>query len=96
LAGLALLSEDWSAAETLAREALPLSEAVYRQELIASHCHKLAMALVRQGKADEALVHARRAEEIFTHLRSPNRSEAQYILAECEQAEKDAVTGDLP
>ena len=38
LAELALDREDWPGAETLAREALPLSEKLGRQELIASDC----------------------------------------------------------
>ena len=38
LAALALDRKDWPGAETLAREALPLSEKLGRQELIASNC----------------------------------------------------------
>ena len=87
LAGLALDREDWPTAETLAREALPLSEAVHRQELIALDNHRLAKALVRQGKAAEALPHARRAVEIFTRLGVPSDiADAQATLAECLQA----------
>ena len=86
LADLALAREDWPAAETLAREALPLSEAVHRQQLIARNNRRLARALMRQGKAAEALPHARCAVEIYTHLGSPDLAEAQATLAECEQA----------
>ena len=86
LAALALDREDWQAAETLAREALPLSEAVHRQELIALDNRRLAHALVRQGKAAEALPYARRAVEIYTRLGAPALAAAQAILAECEQA----------
>ena len=63
-----------------------LSEAVHRKELIAGSSESLALALVRQGKAAEALVHAQRAVEIFTHLCSPRLANAQAILAECEKA----------
>jgi tetratricopeptide (TPR) repeat protein len=84
LAALALDREDWPAAETLAREALPLAEAVHRQELIASNNQRIAEALVRQGKAAEALPHARRAVEIYTLLGSPDLAAAQATLRECE------------
>lgn len=88
LAGLALDREDWQAAETLAREALTLAEALHRQELIAgfSHYLALALALVQQGKAAEALLHARGALDIFTGLGSPRLAWAQTTLAECEAA----------
>ncbi|MGH8523344.1 MAG: tetratricopeptide repeat protein, partial [Gammaproteobacteria bacterium] len=55
LASLAPDRKDWPGAETLAREALPLSEDLGRQELIAEDCRHLAKALVRQGKPAEAL-----------------------------------------
>jgi tetratricopeptide (TPR) repeat protein len=86
LAALALDRKDWPAAETLAREALPLSQSLGRQEGIAISCAHLAHALVRQGKAAEALSHARRAVEIFTNLRSPRLKDARQWLVECEPA----------
>jgi tetratricopeptide (TPR) repeat protein len=85
LAELALEREDWPAAETLAQEALSLSEAVHRQELIARSNHRLAQALVRQGKAPEALPHARLAVEIYTRLGSPDLKVACATLRECER-----------
>lgn len=84
LASLALHREDWSGAEALAREALPLSEKVGRLELIALDCHRLAKALVRQAKKEEAFPYARRAVEIFQKLNSPSLAFARQILAECE------------
>jgi tetratricopeptide (TPR) repeat protein len=84
LAALALNREDWPAAETLAREALLLSEAVHHQELIAEDNRRLAKALARQGKAAEALPHARRAVDIYSRLGSPDLAGAQATLRECE------------
>ena len=48
-------------AEPLAREALSLSTAVGRLQLIEASSRKLAEALVRQGKKTEAVTHAKRA-----------------------------------
>lgn len=84
LATVALIREDWPGAEALARESLTLSEKVGRQELIAEDCLRLANALARQGRKTEALLHARRAVEIFTGLRSPRLEAAHRTLAECE------------
>ncbi|MGH8645673.1 MAG: tetratricopeptide repeat protein, partial [Gammaproteobacteria bacterium] len=84
LAGLALARKNWLEAETLAREALPLSEKLGRQELIAVDCRRLALALVRQGKAGEALPYARRAVDIYTRLGSPRLEGARATLRECE------------
>jgi tetratricopeptide (TPR) repeat protein len=86
LAGMALEIKDWPSAETLAREALPLAEAVHRKELIAEDQRILALALLRQGRAAEALPHAQKAVEIFTRLGSPELANAQAILTECETA----------
>lgn len=88
LASLALDRKDWLAAENMARQALPLSEKLGRQELIALNCHHFAKALLRQNKAVtlEALLHARRAVEIFGRLGSPSLADAQAILAECVAA----------
>lgn len=84
LAGVAQDREDWVGAETLSREALQLSEKLGRQDLIASHCNRLARVLVRQGKKKKALPYARRAVDIYTRLDAPDLANAQEILAECE------------
>ena len=49
LAELALDREQWPEAERLAREALALAEKLGRAELVGSDCHRIAMALLRQG-----------------------------------------------
>jgi len=84
LADLALDREDWPGAESLARQALSSTEKIRREQAIARNCWVLAKALVRQGKKEEALPHARRAVEIFQKLGSPNLATAQQTLAECE------------
>ena len=86
LAALALDRKVWPIAETLAREALLLTEKVGRQELIASNNHRLAKALLRQGRAAEALPHAQKAVDIYTRLGSPNLTAAHAILTDCEAA----------
>lgn len=92
LAALALDREQWAEAESLARESLALAEKVGRQELIASDCHRLAQALLKQSESksdwqsdlQEALTLSRRAVEIFTRLKSPYLQGAQETLAEIE------------
>jgi len=84
LAGLALDRKHWVEAQTLAREALTLSEQIGRLELIALDCHYLAKALVRQGKSAEALPYAQRSVEIYERLGSPDLEAARAILLECE------------
>jgi tetratricopeptide (TPR) repeat protein len=86
LAEVAVDREDWSGAETLAREALSLSEGIGRLELIGSNHLRLAQALVRQGKKAEALPHARRAVDIYGRLGMRNRlADARATLVECER-----------
>ncbi|WP_417914314.1 tetratricopeptide repeat protein [Candidatus Electronema sp. JM] len=71
-------------AEELARQALEQAEKVGRQELIASNSLRIAKALTQHGKAAEGLDYARRAVDIFTHLRQPDELEkAQAALREC-------------
>jgi tetratricopeptide (TPR) repeat protein len=84
LAVLAVQRRDWPGAESLAREALPLSEKIGRQELIGLNCGHLATALVRQCKRAEALPYAQRAVEIFGRLGSPELMRIRLILDECE------------
>lgn len=85
LAALALARRDWPEAETLAREALPLSKNLGRLELIAADCRRLAKALVRQGKRNEALPYAQRAVDIFAQLGVASDIEAaRKTLKECE------------
>ena len=95
LAALALDREEWTEAESLARKALALDEKVGRLEMIAADCQSLAKALLKQsdGKSrlkrdlhEEALSLSRRAVEIFTRLRSPEKlKEAQETLAEIKE-----------
>jgi tetratricopeptide (TPR) repeat protein len=83
LASLALTRKDWQTAEALAREALPLCEAVHRQELIADNNHRIAKAVVRQGRTTEALPFAWRAVDIYARLDHPDLAMAQATLDEC-------------
>jgi tetratricopeptide (TPR) repeat protein len=84
LAGLAMVRGDWSQAETLGIDALLLSEAVGRVDLIARDCNVISEALVRQGRKTDALAHAHRAVDIYARLGSPKLPGAREILTECE------------
>lgn len=86
LADLALTNKNFLQAEELARQALAISVAIGRQELIASHNHTLAGALHGQHQNSAALPHARIAVEIFSRLASRDLAEAQATLAACEAA----------
>jgi len=58
--------------------------------LIASDCHRLALALLKQNRElEEALSMSRRAVEIYTRLNSPSLQSAQETLAEIERAIKN-------
>jgi fido (protein-threonine AMPylation protein)/tetratricopeptide (TPR) repeat protein len=83
LVALMLDKQDWSGAEVLARQVLPCSEKLGRQEMIAEDCRRLAMALVRQGRGGAAFAYARRAVDVYTHLSAPRLTFARGTLAEC-------------
>jgi len=84
LADLALLRQAWPEAENICRGTLDLAERLGRQDLIAGVRLNLAQALVHQGRGPEGLLHAERAVEIYTRLRSPDLAEAQETLALCQ------------
>jgi len=85
LAILAYDRQDWFLAERLAREALPLCEALGRQELIARNYRCLAAALAKMGRRREALTYAEQALDIFTRLGVVNNIErTNIVLRECE------------
>lgn len=84
LAELMFEREDWQQAESLARDALSLAEAVGRLELIGGVCRLLAHALARQNRQDEGLPYAERAVEILSKLGlTENLAEAQQALLAC-------------
>jgi tetratricopeptide (TPR) repeat protein len=85
LAELELDRCDWLKAEKLAREALALCEKVPHEEMIAENCHRIAKALLGLGKGAEGLAFSRRAEVIFTKLRSPKLEAIRITLRECEE-----------
>lgn len=85
LAELALDRNDWSGAEKLALEALPLARQLGRKELIGRDCRRLARALIQQKRKAEALPLAQEAVKILTELDSPRVTEARRTLADCER-----------
>ena len=90
LAELALDREQWAEAESLAREALALAEKVGRQELIASDCHRLAKALLKQNheNLDEAFSLPPRRRDFHAPAVPDDLQSAQETLAEIEEGAK--------
>ena len=84
LAEIALDRCNWLEAAKLAREALALCEDASHQDMIAENCHRLAKALLRQGKGAEGLSYARLAENIYTKLRSPRLEAVRETRCQCE------------
>ncbi|HLF28540.1 MAG TPA: tetratricopeptide repeat protein [Anaerolineae bacterium] len=85
LAELMIERQQWLAAESLAKQALRLSETSGRWELIAASCEFISRSLVRQGRPTEGIEYAQRAVDIYTKLRSPYLGDAQAVLRECEE-----------
>ncbi len=85
IASLALDQDDWLLAESFAREALTLADQIGSFELIADDNQRLAIALIRQGKAEEAVPYAQRAVDIFKRLGSPCLENTNQTLRECEE-----------
>jgi tetratricopeptide (TPR) repeat protein len=85
LARVMLDKEEWQKAETLAREAVTLSEKLGRLQLVGSNNLRLAVALIRQGKKDEALPHAKEGLRIYEQLGIASSIRfARKTVAECE------------
>jgi dolichol-phosphate mannosyltransferase len=80
MAELALDRQDWSRAESLGREALPLAETLNRKELIAACCLTLARALAKQDRKQDGLPFAQRALEIYERLKSPDVEKAKEMM----------------
>ncbi len=72
----------WRRAEILTRNGLDLMEPIGREPSIAADCDRLAQALVKQGKAAEALPYSQRAVEIYSRLRLPDLGTARATLRE--------------
>jgi tetratricopeptide (TPR) repeat protein len=86
LAEIHLARGDWLAAEAQIRKALALSQANHRIDIIGRDHHVLARALLAQGRAADALPHARQAAEIYDRLRAWGIRDAPATLAACEAA----------
>jgi len=84
LSSVAWQRGDWPKVEAIARESLVLSEALGSQDLIATNNWRIAHALLRQGKRDDALPHVQLAIEIFTRTGSRELAKARATLRECE------------
>ena len=80
MAELALDRQDWSRAESLGREALPLAEKLNRKDMIAACCLTLARALAKQDRKQDGLPFAQRAEEIYERLKSKEAEKAREMV----------------
>ncbi len=79
-AELALDRQEWSRAESLGCEALPLAEKLNRKELIAACCLTLARALAKQDRKQDGLPYAQRAMEIYERLKSKDVEKAREVM----------------
>ncbi len=89
LAQVAFDRQQYAEAEQLSTEALALAQKINRKEEIARESHRLAKAILHQGRPAEALPNACRAIAIMTELRSPYLAAAQETLAECEAVQPE-------
>ena len=80
MAELALDRQDWSRAESLGRESLPLAEKLNRKDMIAACCLTLARALAKQDRKQDGLPFAQRAEEIYERLKSKEAEKAREMV----------------
>jgi tetratricopeptide (TPR) repeat protein/predicted phosphodiesterase len=85
LADLNLRRRKWPAARDLAQKALALANSLGRLELIAESERILAEASLGQQFLEQALIHARKAVDIYKEFRTNSQS-AQRTLAACEAA----------
>jgi signal transduction histidine kinase len=84
IARLTLEEGDRDTAETMAREALRLSQLLDRREFIADASHCLAESLLAGGRTSEALPYARSAVAIYGQLHSPKAESAFRTMRKCE------------
>jgi tetratricopeptide (TPR) repeat protein len=82
LATVAERQKKWKKAQSLASEALSLSEKIGRQRLIAQNCHTIANSLLVQMKFIDGMPYILRAVEIYTQLHDAELQRAQATLGE--------------
>jgi tetratricopeptide (TPR) repeat protein len=84
-ADLALRRQQWTTAERMARDVLSRARTVRRDQVVGAASLTLAIALIQQGRNDDARPHAQQAVDIYGRLGDSDLEVARATLEACRR-----------